>query len=166
MSKEWFIVQFKANSHQQAIKNLTNQGFEVFLPLYDFTTRKSSRFANSTRPLFPGYLFIKFDKKDIDWNKVNNTYGVTRLLTFGTVLKSFPSAIIDALKQRCNLYGKPIPLQELSKGDTVKILHGPFSNFTATIETLEANQRICMLIDLMGQKTKIKTKQCFLELLN
>ena len=35
MTKEWFILQFKANSHHQAAKNLNQQGFETFLPLHD-----------------------------------------------------------------------------------------------------------------------------------
>ena len=76
MSKEWFILQFKPNSHHQATKNLTRQGFETFLPLHDTTFRKSSRFINTVQPLFPGYMFIKFDEAETEWQKINSTYGV------------------------------------------------------------------------------------------
>jgi transcriptional antiterminator RfaH len=64
MSKEWFILQFKSNSHHQAKKNLTRQGFETFLPLHDTTSRKLSRFINTSKPLFPGYMFIRFDRAE------------------------------------------------------------------------------------------------------
>ena len=47
MSKEWFILQFKPNSHHQAAKNLNRQGFETFLPLHDTTSRKISRFITT-----------------------------------------------------------------------------------------------------------------------
>ena len=47
MSKEWFILQFKPNAHHQAVKNLTQQGFETFLPLHDTTLRIMSRFKTT-----------------------------------------------------------------------------------------------------------------------
>ena len=78
MSKEWFILQFKPNSHHLAAKNLNRQGFETFLPLHETTSRKLSRFINTSKPLFPGYMFIKFDKLESEWHKINSTYGVSR----------------------------------------------------------------------------------------
>jgi transcriptional antiterminator RfaH len=82
VSKEWFVLQFKPNSHYQASKNLNQQGFETFLPLHDSTTRKSSRFISTKKPLFPGYMFITFDRTENDWHKINNTYGVSKLSYF------------------------------------------------------------------------------------
>ena len=87
MSKEWFILQFKSNSHLIAAKNLTRQGFEIFLPLHDTTSRRLSRFVNTSKPLFPGYMFIRFDRAESKWHKINNTYGVSRIITFNSVLK-------------------------------------------------------------------------------
>ena len=157
MSKEWFILQFKSNSHHLAAKNLTRQGFETFLPLNDTTSRKSSRFINTAQPLFPGYMFITFDRAESKWHKINNTYGVSRLITFNSILKSIPTAFVDSLMKRYDLSGKLLPMQKLKKGDQVKVLKGPFANFIATIETYETDQRIWILMDLMGRKTKIQT---------
>jgi len=154
MSKEWFILKFKPNSHHQARKNLTQQGFEVFLPLHDTTSRKLSRFINTSKPLFPGYLFIRFNRAESNWHKINNTYGVSRLITFNSTLKSIPTIFVDHLMKRYDLSGKLIPIKKLKKGDHVKILKGPFANFIATVETYETDQRIWILIDLMGRKTK------------
>ena len=97
MSKEWFILQFKPNAHHQAAKNLTRQGFETFLPLHDTTSRKSSRFISTSRPLFPSYMFIAFNRTDTKWHKINNTYGVSRLVTFNANLKPIPTIFIDNL---------------------------------------------------------------------
>ena len=157
MSKEWFILQFKPNSHHQASKNLNQQGFETFLPLHDTTSRKLSRFINTSKPLFPGYMFIRFDKAESEWHKVNNTYGVSRLITFNSVLKSIPTSFVDGLMKRYDLSGKLLPVQKLKKGDQVELLTGPFANFIATVETYETDQRIWILMDLMGRKTKMQT---------
>jgi transcriptional antiterminator RfaH len=157
MSKEWFILQFKSNSHHLAAKNLTRQGFETFLPLHDTTSRRLSRFINTSKPLFPGYMFIKFDRAEYAWHKINSTYGVSRLITFNSVLKSIPTIFVDHLMKRYDSTGKLIPIQKLKKGDHVTVLKGPFANFIATVEKYESDQRIWILMDLMGRKTKIIT---------
>lgn len=157
MSKEWFILQFKSNSHQLAAKNLNRQGFETFLPLHETTSRRLSRFINTSRPLFPGYMFIRFDKAEPEWHKINSTYGVSRLITFNSVLKSMPTSFVDSLMKRYDLSGKLLPMQKLKKGDQVTVLTGPFANFIATVEKYESDQRIWILMDLMSRKTKIQT---------
>ena len=157
MSKEWFILQFKSNSHHLAAKNLNRQGFETFLPLHDTTSRRVSRFINTSKPLFPGYMFIKFDRAESEWHKINNSYGVSRLITFNSILKSIPTIFVDNLMKRYDLSGKLIPIKKLKKGDHVTVLKGPFANFIATVEKYEADQRIWILMDLMGRKTKIQT---------
>ena len=157
MSKEWFILQFKSNSHHIAVKNLNRQGFETFLPLHNTTSRRTSRFINTSKPLFPGYMFIKFDRAEFEWHKINSTYGVSRLITFNSILKSIPTILVNHLMKRYDSSGKLLPMQKLKKGDHVTVLKGPFANFIATVEKYEADQRIWILMDLMGRKTKIQT---------
>jgi transcriptional antiterminator RfaH len=157
MSKEWFVIQFKPNSHHQAVKNLNRQGFKTFLPLHEITSRKASRFVKSTKPLFPGYMFVSFNKTENKWHKIKNTYGVSRLITINSSLKSIPSTFVDNLMKRYDSSGKLIPIVKMKKGDKVKILEGPFANFIAIIEKYESEQRIWVLMDLMGRKTKIQT---------
>ena len=155
MSKEWFILQLKANSHQLAKKNLNQQGFETFLPLHETTLRKASRFISTAQPLFPGYMFVTFDRAESEWHKIKNTYGVSRLVTFNSILKSIPTKFINDLISRYDLSGNLIPIKELKKGDQVKVSKGPFANFIATVETYETDQRIWILMDLMGRKSKM-----------
>jgi len=156
MSKEWFILQFKSNSHHQAAKNLNRQGFETFLPLHDTTSRKLSRFINTSKPLFPGYMFIRFDRAESEWLKINNTYGVSKLITSNSKLQSIPTKFVDQLMKRYDLLGNLIPIKKLKKGDQVKVLNGPFANFVAIVEKYEDDQRIWILMDLMGRKSKIQ----------
>ena len=166
MSKEWFILQFKPNSHHRAVKNLNRQGFETFLPLHDTTSRKLSQFISTTKPLFPGYMFIRFDRSDSEWHKINNTYGVSRLITFNSIIKSIPTSFVDSLMKRYDLSGQLLPIQKLKKGDQVTVLTGPFANFIATVEKYEADHRIWILMDLMGRKAKIQTPSDDIRLLD
>ena len=158
-------MQFKPNSHSQAVKNLNQQGFETFLPLSYVTSRKTSRFISTVRPLFPGYMFVAFDREKTNWNKINSTYGVSRLITFNSVLKSIPTTIVDDLINRCDITGKLLPVKKFKKGDPVKVLTGPFASFIATVEKYEADQRIWILMDLMNRKAKIQTHSDTIQLL-
>jgi transcriptional antiterminator RfaH len=167
MSKEWFVLKFKPNSHSQAKRNLNQQGFETFLPLYESTSRKASRFINTTRPLLPGYMFVKFDRTKLEWHKINNTYGVSRLVTFNSILKSIPTEIVNNLIARCDFADKLLPQKnKLKDGDQVKVLSGPLASFIATVETYETDQRIWILLNLMNRKTRVQTTKGNLKFLS
>ena len=166
MSKEWFILQYKPNAHHKAVKNLNMQGFETFLPLHEITIQKTSRFVSDTKPLFPGYMFIFFDRTDAKWHKIINTYGVSRLITINSTLRSISTKFVDDLMLRYDLSGKLLTIKKLKKGDQVKVLKGPLADFIATVETYETEQRIWILMDLMGRKTKIQTSSDTLQLSN
>ena len=157
MPKKWYILQFKPNAHSQAVKNLNQQNFKTFLPLHDTSSKNSSRFRSAIRPLFPGYMFISFDVEETGWEKINTTYGVSRLVTFNSKLPSVPSIIIDSLIMRCDFLGKLSPAKEFKKGNKVKLVKGPFINFIATIESYETDKRIWILIEFMGRQSKIQT---------
>ena len=156
MLKEWFVLQYKAKSHHKAVRNLKQQGFETFLPLTNLTLRQNSRFINATQPLFPGYMFITFDSTKSEWYKINNTYGVSRLVTFNNILKSIPNEVIEYLLERCNLSGELLPVKKYERDDKVKILKGPFANFIANVEKYETDQRIWVLMDLMSRRAKLQ----------
>ena len=65
--------------------------------------------------------------------------------------------------RRYDSSGKLVPIVKMNKGDKVKILAGPFANFIATVEKYETDQRIWVLMDLMGRKTKIQTPSVALQ---
>jgi len=155
LSKKWFILQFKPNSHRLAERNLNRQGFESFLPMQEITKRKSSRYVNDLRPLFPGYMFVAFDPGNESWGQINCTMGVTKLISFGAQPSPVPSDFMSGLMLRCDTGGKLLPPQRATKGDNVQLLTGPFSNYIAKVETIEAEQRVWVLIELMGRVTRI-----------
>jgi transcriptional antiterminator RfaH len=166
MTNSWYILQFKPNSHQLAIKHLNQQGFKTFLPLQNFTSHKTSKFTNTNRPLFPGYMFVAFDKDNMQWHKINSTSGVSRLITLNSKLRSVPTGLINDLMDRCDASGKLLPAEQFKEGNQVKITSGIFTNFVATVESLEAHHRISVLINLMGRQTKLTIKSNNLQLSN
>ena len=153
--KEWFILQFKPNSHRLAEHNLNRQGFESFLPVHEVTKYKYNRYVSDLRPLFPGYMFVAFNPESGPWRQINCTFGVSKLVNFGGQLRPVPPELISGLMLRCNPDGKLLPPNQLKKGDSVQLLTGPFANYIAKVETIDAEQRAWVLMELMGRVTRI-----------
>ena len=153
---QWYLIQFKPNSHRVAELNLRRQRFETFLPMQKITRRKASRFVSDLKPLFPGYMFVSVNSDLAPWRSINSTIGVSKLVNFEGKPKPLPLQLISSLMLRCDTSGTLLPPKSLSVGDSVEMLTGPFANFIATVDTIDPEQRIWVLMDFMGQKTRMQ----------
>ena len=153
---QWYLIQFKPNSHRLAVRNLHRQGFETFLPMQEITRRKASRFISDLKPLFPGYMFVSVKSELAPWRTINSTIGVSKLVSFEGKPKPLPLQLISSLMLRCDASGSLLPPKSLSAGDSVEMLNGPFASFIAAVDTIDPEQRIWVLMDFMGQKTRIQ----------
>ena len=134
--RQWYLLQFKSNSHHLAVRNLKRQGFETFIPLQEVTRRKASRFVADLRPLFPGYMFVSVETEAARWREINNTLGVSKLVSFNNSPKPLPLQLVSNLMRRCDREGKLLPPNTFNSGDNVEVLTGPFANFAATVKQL------------------------------
>ncbi len=151
----WFLAQLKPNSAKIAAKNLARQGFDTFLPLEEHTTTRNGQFVTTKRPLFPGYMFVAFDAALGLWHRVNSTYGVARLVAFGQHPAPVPIDMVPQLMLRCDATGTVLPPKLAKPGDKVVLTKGPFANFIAEVERLAPDQRVWLLMDIMGSQTRV-----------
>lgn len=151
----WYLVQLKPNGHRLAKANLERQGFKTFLPLQNVTKRSAHKFVDRNVPLFPGYMFVELDTAQNAWRKVNSTLGVARIVSLGGTPTPVPSAIVNEFISRCDGEGILRPTQGIEVGQDVQVLRGPFANFVAKVEEISPDQRVWILIDLLGQSSRI-----------
>ena len=151
----WYLVQLKPNGHRLAKANLERQGFKTFLPLQNVTKRSAHKFVDRNVPLFPGYMFVELDTAQNAWRKVNGTLGVARIVSLGGTPAPVPRKIVNELISRCDEDSILRPKQVLEVGQDVQVLRGPFANFVAKVEEILPDQRIWILIDLLGQSPRI-----------
>lgn len=154
----WFLAQVKANSHNIAERNLLRQGLRTFLPMQEETRRVRGKFVTQMRPLFPGYIFVSLDILRGRWRVVNSTYGVTRLVSFGDEPAPVPLDLVSELMLRCDRDGKLLPPRLLNPGDEVKVTKGPFADFVAKVESIAPDQRVWVLMDIMGSQTRVAVR--------
>ncbi|SHF37207.1 transcriptional antiterminator RfaH [Ruegeria intermedia] len=164
-SKTWLLAQTKPNTEARAQHNLENQGFRVFAPKIRETRRIGGRFKDKLSLLFPGYIFVQVNPNSSPWRKINSTYGVSRLVSFTQNRPAIvPPALITNLRIRFS-EGIDAPSEStLEPGDTVQLIRGPFAGFAAKVETVEAKNRIWLLLDLMGRETRVSADKSSLVL--
>lgn len=110
-------------------------------------------------PVFPGYLFVRFDIQRDGWHAINGTFGVRRLVgSSGGVPQPMPSAAMQALLDRCD--GNVISglFTELEPGQSVRLISGPFANVLAQVERLDVRGRVHVLLDIMGGKMPLRVE--------
>ncbi|MFN3890310.1 MAG: transcription termination/antitermination protein NusG [Beijerinckiaceae bacterium] len=152
----WFLAQVRPNCGHIAERNLRRQGFDVFAPVQYETRRHGARFVTRPQALFPGYIFVSFDPGLAPWRVINSTYGVTKLVTFGRHQPSqIPDELMTALIARCDATGALLPPGKFNPGEMVQVVSGPFAQFVATVETLAPQQRVWVLLDIMGGSTRV-----------
>ena len=151
MAQRWHCAATKPGRAPYANGNLVDQGFETYLPVLTV--------GEHTELLFPNYVFIEFDRAADNWQSINSTRGVRRLLPLHLELpEAIPDGFVDALKARIEAdeqkYREPkSPLPRLYKGDTVAIVMGPLLGFEAVI-TVAKHDRIRAEVSLFGTKVE------------
>lgn len=153
----WYLAQSKPNQEHLAARRLGRLGIDVFVPLQMRTQRWRGRLRQVTAPVFPGYVFLGLDPARPQWRRVNSTPGITRLVRFGTEGPApVPSALVTGLMMRCDGDGYLCPPEDLKPGDAVRITAGPFAEMISTIEAIDAQERVALLIEIMGRATRVK----------
>ena len=150
----WYLLQTKSNSHKIACDHLRRQGFHVFLPLIQTTTKKRGKYLDKTTPLFGNYLFIGSTLDQIPWKSINATRGISRAVTFDGNYYPIETKIIEGIKCRCDRSGIIMKMDNILPGDRAKIERGPFTEFICNVEKITRNQRACVLISLANRPLK------------
>jgi transcriptional antiterminator RfaH len=100
-------------------------------------------------------MFVSFELDTAPWGKINSTVGVKRLVSFNEAL---PTDLITRLMARCDTHGKVLPADQFAPGDEVQVISGPFADYIATIEKIDADNCIWLLMEFMGQKTQMAVR--------
>jgi transcriptional antiterminator RfaH len=154
-SDAWFVVQLKPNCAAIAERNLSRQGFVLFSPFELLSVRRGQQFKQVEKPLFPGYVFVSLADGSTPWQSINATYGVSRLVSFSSVPTPMPSDLMASLMLSCDATGKLLPRRTFKEGEAVRIAAGPFADFVAIVESMAPQQRVWLLLDVLGTSTRV-----------
>ena len=110
--------------------------------------------------LFPGYLFVQLNKKTQNWSPINSTKGVSHFVKFGLNFAKVPNSVIEFIKtNQYKTADKLINLNKFKPGDKVQISDGTFKDYTAIFKCYKSDERIILLMNLLGCEQSLSIKK-------
>ena len=150
--KNWYLVKTKPRQEKTAIENLENQEYSVYCPTVTIN--------NKHVVLFPGYIFIQLDKKTDNWSPIRSTKGVVNFIRFGVIFAQVPDNVIEFIKSNELItVEKFMNLNMFKPGDKVQITDGVFKNCVAIFKSFKSDERVILLMNILGQQQAINIKQ-------
>ncbi len=114
---------------------------EVLIPTEEVVEVRDGKKTRSTRKFFPGYVLVKMVMSDEAWHVVRNTPKVTGFVGTGNKPVPLSEDEVDRIVNQISVAAeKPKPKLEFRIGETVRIVDGPFSNFTGQVEEVNEDR--------------------------
>ncbi|WP_126455416.1 transcription/translation regulatory transformer protein RfaH [Sulfuriflexus mobilis] len=155
-SRSWYLVYTKPKQETVAQQQLEQQGYVTYLPMIMNVKRRNGRRRHVNEPFFPRYLFIHLDQSHDNWAPIRSTLGVSTLVRFGQMPTPISEEIIEAIRSRENPDGLQHVKDEISKGVNVRVLDGPMAGLEGVFVARTGEQRVMLLLELMGKTTRVQ----------
>jgi transcriptional antiterminator RfaH len=150
--KNWYLIKTKPKQEKIAVLNLHNQNYHVYCPI--------AIINNKTVVLFPGYLFIHLDETLENWSPIKSTKGVLNFVRFGLSYAKISDKVIDFIKKNeLNTAERAKNISDFKLGDTVQITEGVFKNCVAIFNSIKSDERVILLLNILGQQQTINIKK-------
>lgn len=141
----WYLLQTKPRQDARAEMHLLQQDYICFRPQWRVQHVKAGKIHEVSESLFPGYLFI-FLQDNQNWSSVRSTRGVKGVVRFGEYALPVPEVIVESIKNR--VLG--VQVRGLfEKGERVMISDGPFSGLNAIFQSVNGDERVTLLVNLI-----------------
>jgi len=148
---DWFAIRVKSNRERVAQQHLTGKGYEVFLPVYS-CPRNDGRKPAIEMPLFPGYLFCRFDVTNR--LPVLVVPGVVHIVGFGKQPVAVDESELESVRILIQA-GLPLrPDEPYTIGQSVRIQKGPLAGAEGVILGL-GEKRLVVSISLLQRSISV-----------
>ncbi|PYT79029.1 MAG: NusG-like protein [Acidobacteria bacterium] len=152
----WFAVQTRARYENFAAKQLAGRGYEVFLPFYHCKRRWSDRMQEFEVPLFPGYLFCRFNL--LDRLPILTTPGVIQVVGIGKTPVPVDEQEVIALQTAVKTGLPRQPWMFLKVGQRVRVEVGPLSGLEGVLLTFKGRYRLVLSVTLLQRSVALEVE--------
>jgi len=166
MPKSWYAVHTIAGHENKVRDVLTRraqvEGYwdvdinQILIPTErELQTRNGKRYEMD-RKVFPGYILVQMSLTDDTYKLVKSTSGVTGFVQSGN--KPVPLEEYEVRRILTNLESsKEAPKVAWNKGEAIRVVEGPFSDFTGKIEEVSTDkEKLRVLINIFGRDTPVE----------
>ena len=166
-AKNWYIIHTYSGFERKVAESLMNrvQAYglqdrigQILIPTEDVMEMRGGKKVVSSKLFFPGYILVEMEMSDETWHLVRNTPKVTGFVSQGQKPTPLTDAEVNQVVHRVSTTAeKPKPKFMYERGETVKVIDGPFSNFTGSVEEVNIEKNtLKVMVTIFGRSTPVE----------
>jgi transcriptional antiterminator NusG len=166
-TKNWYIIHAYSGFEQKVAESLKSRsqafGFsdrlgQILIPTEEVIELRNGKKVTSKRMLYPGYVLVEMEMDDELWHAVKSTPRVTGFVGGGT--KPVPltaDEVNSVLYRQASSAERPRPKMTFEKSETVKIIDGPFTNFSGKVDEVNSDRStLRVMVTIFGRSTPVE----------
>jgi len=159
----WYVIQTKPKKEEEAKSYLSTKGVEIFNPLLETFLLRNGRMNRELKPLFPNYMFGKFDL-DQNYPLVRWAKGVKKVLGFGEYPTPIPEEVVEIIKERTDTHGIVRLKCHFQANDLIRIKTGPLKDLLGIFERwVSDGERVRILLNMVGYQPVVEMHYSMIE---
>lgn len=166
-TKNWYIIHAYSGFEQKVAESLRTRaqafGFaerlgQILIPTEEVVELRNGKKVTSKRLLYPGYVLVEMEMDDALWHEVKSTPRVTGFVGGGTKPVPLTADEVNAvLYRQASSADRPRPKMTFEKNETVKIIDGPFTNFSGKVDEINTERNtLRVMVTIFGRSTPVE----------
>lgn len=150
----WYALQVRTRRENSTASILVGKGYETFLPTYESLERRRAKPKKITAPLFPGYVFCRFDA--LKRLPILVTPGVIAVVGRGRIPAAVEDSEIEAIKKAVSAGLRVEPWPYLEVGQMVRIEGGALAGMEGILTAFKGTRRIVLSVSLLRRSVALE----------
>lgn len=167
MEKKWYVVHVYSGYEskvklalEERIRSLDKEEFfgEILIPSETVLEMKRGVKSTSTRKFFPGYILVNMCLNDETWHIVKDSPKVTGFVGGAKSPTPLPPEEVAQITQQMEEgTQRPKPKVRFEKGESIRVIDGPFNNFNGVVEEAREDKgKLKVMISVFGRATPVE----------
>jgi transcription antitermination factor NusG len=152
--REWYALQVWSRKESHVAALLRGIGYECFLPTYKVQRQWSDRLKETECPLFPGYLFSRFDFQSR--RGLVMTPGVIQIVGNGRVALPVAETEIERLQMAVASEAPRQPWPYLEVGERVRVTWGSLKGLEGILINFKGSHRVVLSVSLLQRSVAVE----------
>jgi transcriptional antiterminator NusG len=165
MGKNWYVVHTYSGYEEKVKlsiedkvekKDLKDKIARVLIPTERVIELRGGKKRESDKKFYPGYILVEMELDDETWHLVRSTPRVTGFVG-GTTPFPLPDEEVEIVLQQLEKGPAAQVKTQFQKGENVRIIDGPFTNFVGYIDEVDMDHgRLKVMVSIFGRQTPVE----------
>jgi transcriptional antiterminator NusG len=165
--KKWYIIHTYSGFENKVAESLRTRSDafgwadkigQVLIPTEEVVELRNGKKVTSKRLVYPGYVLVQMEMNDALWHEVKNTPRVTGFVGGGNSPVPLSAEEVNSiLFRQATAAERPRPKMTFEKNDSVRIVDGPFANFSGKVDEVNPERgTLRVMVTIFGRATPVE----------